>query len=64
MAHLLLICYDFVGNCAKIIAANIIAQPIISLADKVWCNNNHPASTLITDSKLKINDATVGFIPF
>ena len=55
--------FPFSGNCANIIATNIKTHPINSLLESVSCKSTHPASTEITDSILKIRDATVGFIP-
>ena len=46
------------------IAIITIAHPINSLADNSCPNISHPAITEMVDSKLKIRDATVGFIPF
>ena len=52
------------GNCAKIIATNIRTQPNNSFLLNVSCRIAHPANTDTTDSRLRIKDATVGFIPF
>ena len=52
------------GICARIIAANIIAQPKPSLTDRLCPSMTHPASTEMLDSRLRIRDAIAGFIFF
>ena len=42
-------------------AANMTAQPVISLRERVWCRIIHPARTEMQDSRLMIRDAIVGF---
>ena len=54
----------FCGSCARMIAANMITHPRISFALNCCPRRTHPARTEMQDSKLRIRDATVGFMFF
>ena len=58
--------YDgcFCGSCARMIAANMITHPRISFALNCCPRRTHPARTEMQDSRLRIRDATVGFMFF
>ena len=56
--------FSFCGSWARIMAANMITQPVISLPLKCCPRITQPARTEIQDSRLRIRDATVGFIFF
>ena len=55
---------SFCGSCARMIAPNIRTQPKISRLLKCCPRIIHPASTEIQDSRLRIREATVGFMFF
>ena len=52
------------GSCARMIAANISTHPDNSRGESFWFRRIQPASTEMQDSRLKIREATVGFISF
>ena len=54
----------FTGICAKMTAANTNAHPHSCLPVSTSFKITQPANTEITDSKLKIKDATAGFVFF
>lgn len=54
----------FCGSCARMIAANMITHPRISFALNCCPRRTHPARTEMQDSRLRIRDATVGFMFF
>ena len=55
---------SFCGSCARMIAPNIRTQPKISRLLKCCPRIIHPASTEIQESRLRIREATVGFMFF
>ena len=55
---------SFCGSCARMIAPNIRIQPKISRLLNCCPRIIHPASTEIQDSRLRIREATVGFMFF
>ena len=54
----------FCGSCARMIAANMMTHPRISLVLSCCLRMIHPARTEMQDSRLSIRDATVGFMFF
>ena len=55
---------SFCGNCARMMAPNIITQPMISRWLSFWPRMIQPARTEMQDSRLRIREATVGFMFF
>ena len=53
-----------IGICANTIATNISKHPNNSLVVNISCKKSQPARADTTDSKHKIKEATVGFMPF
>lgn len=54
----------FSGSCASMMAINMRTHPRISLDVRLSPRTTIPARTEITDSRLRIRDAIVGFMPF